>query len=194
MTEKDCEDIINLIEEAYTVLSDPHKRRLYNKARGLSSPPEDQESNSNNFQTNNNNALQQLVGSNSINNPDSYSKNGSTRPLEKKDITKIVASKRFALDFTISPEFEQEIEQTTIFTGEILKNIREYKKVDIPRMADMTKVSKTYIKNIEEESFDKLPAFVYVRGFVYQYAKCLKLNPDLVATSYINHMKQLKGD
>jgi cytoskeletal protein RodZ len=61
-------------------------------------------------------------------------------------------------------------------------------------MADMTKVSKTYIRNIEDEAFDKLPAAVYVRGFVYQYAKSLKLNPELVANSFLYRLKKAKGD
>ena len=73
----------------------------------------------------------------------------------------------------------------------ILKKIREYKNVDINRMAEMTKVSKTYIQKIEQEDVTNLPALVYVRGFVYQYAKCLKLNPDLVATSYLEHLKSI---
>ena len=59
-------------------------------------------------------------------------------------------------------------------------------------MAEMTKVSKTYIKAIEASDYDKLPAEVYARGFVYQYAKCLRLNPDLVATSYIALMRDAK--
>ena len=60
-------------------------------------------------------------------------------------------------------------------------------------MAEMTKISKTYIRNIEDDEIAKLPADVYTRGFVYQYAKCLKLNPDVVAKSYIHHLRQLKN-
>jgi cytoskeletal protein RodZ len=81
------------------------------------------------------------------------------------------------------------IEQTTLFDGAFLKKVREYKNVELIRMADMTKVSKTYLRHIEEENTEGLPALVYVRGFVYQYAKCLKLNPDQVATSYLGHLK-----
>ena len=79
------------------------------------------------------------------------------------------------------------------YTGEFLHRVREYKKVTVERMAEMTKISKTYIRNIEGDEFSKLPADVYTRGFVYQYAKCLKLNPDLVATSYIQHLRELKN-
>ena len=58
----------------------------------------------------------------------------------------------------------------------------------------MTRISKTYIKNIEEDEFSKLPADVYTRGFVYQYAKTLKLNPELAATSYLHNIRQLKAE
>jgi len=193
MTKEECDEILNLIEEAYSVLCDPHKRRLYNNARGLLAPPDDYKSYQERVDSNKDiGAIQQLASSGSINNRDfsAESKKGN----DKKDITKIVASKRFALEHTVRPEMEQEIEQTTVFTGEVLRKIREYKGVDVARMSDMTKVSKTYIKNIEAEKLDNLPVLVYVRGFVYQYAKCLKLNPELVATSYINHIKQLKGE
>ena len=56
----------------------------------------------------------------------------------------------------------------------------------------MTKISKTYLQYIENEDVEKMPAIVYVRGFVYQYAKVLKLNPDLVANSYLQRIKALK--
>jgi cytoskeletal protein RodZ len=98
------------------------------------------------------------------------------------------------LDYVKDPQFEQEIENCTEFSGEFLKKIREYRNVDIIRMADMTKVSKTYLQNIEKEDTRNLPALVYVRGFVYQYAKCLKLNPELVATSYLYRLRRLKEE
>jgi cytoskeletal protein RodZ len=60
-------------------------------------------------------------------------------------------------------------------------------------MAEMTRISKTHITAIENEDVAKLPADVYVRGYVYQYAKVLKLEPERVATSYLLHFKKLKS-
>ena len=57
----------------------------------------------------------------------------------------------------------------------------------------MTRVSKMHINAIENEDLTKLPADVYVRGYVYQYAKVLKLNPDAVASSYLIYFKKLKS-
>jgi hypothetical protein len=108
------------------------------------------------------------------------------------NVSKLVTQKRFALDYVLNADFEREIEDTTEFTGEFLRKIREYKSVDLDRLSDMTKVSRLYLQGIENEDFDKLPASVYVRGFVFQYAKCLKLKPEVVANSYTARMKKLK--
>lgn len=173
LSKEECESMLNQIDEAYSIISDPQKRRAYDTARGItrSTSPEDP------FILKDASAPM------------------AAAPIEKysavhQPVVKIMAHKRFTLKHQVDTSFEKEIEQVTEFNGSILKKIREYKNVDIPRMSDMTKVSKTYLRNIEDEKMQGLPALVYVRGFVYQYAKCLKLNPDLVATSYLKHIRQ----
>lgn len=181
MSQEECENILNLIDEAYTIISDPHKRRQYDEARGINQGLSDS------FRQ------QSRLASVGFTKEDSEHKIGQVSESAKpQSMTKLVAKKKFQLDYKVDEEFEKEIEQTTDFSGELLRRIREYKTVDINRMSEMTKVSKTYIKNIEEEDITRLPAIVYVRGFVYQYAKCLKLNPDLVATSYTYRLKNKK--
>lgn len=180
MNQDECEEVLNLIEEAYQILSDPNKRRDYDSARGI------------------NPGMQREADDEASTPTSPYAPQESNASLStdfsKEDhpnsMTKLVAKNRFVLQFEVNTDFEKQIEQATEWTGEFLQKIREYKNVDINRMADMTKVSKTYIRYIESESFDLLPAAVYVRGFVYQYAKCLKLNPELVATSYLYRLKQ----
>ncbi len=173
MSKDECESIMNTIEEAYSILSDPSKRREYDEARG--------------FKTHDNFPLKRKL-------ENVQQKQEATPAPNRESMSQIVAKKRFSLDYTQDQEMEQKIENAEEFTGLFLQEIREYKQVDIKRMSDMTKVSKTYLKNIETEEFDKLPALVYVRGFVYQYAKCLKLNPEVVATSYLRRLKTLKGE
>jgi hypothetical protein len=113
--------------------------------------------------------------------------------LIEAKVSKITAQKKFALDFSENPEMERRIINCIDFSGTFLKEVREYKNVTIERMADMTRVSKTHITALENEDVKKLPADVYVRGYVYQYAKVLKLNPEQVATSYLSHLKKLKN-
>lgn len=195
MSKEECEQILGLIEEAFSIISDPEKRQLYDNARGINSHLD--ASFYGMYPNPRNASATATIGSTAINISGplaaQMSKIGS--PEEKKSsgpLTKIVANKKFSLEFDTNTVFEQEIEAASEFSGEFLKKIREYKNVDLSRMAEMTKVSKTYLRNIEEEIIDNLPALVYVRGFIYQYAKCLKLNPDLVATSYLTRLKNLK--
>ncbi len=166
MSPEENRKILEMIEEAYQIIGDPEKRSAYDNARGI---------------THNLSKERKPL-------------QVSTPKDETNKLAKLVAANRFSLEYETQPEFDLEIEQATEFSGEFLKKIREYKNVDLPRMSDMTKVSKTYIKCIEEETLENLPALVYVRGFVYQYAKCLKINPDLVATSYLFRIKTLQGE
>ena len=179
LTKDECDKILELVEEAYSILSDPDKRIKYNQARSIKTPDKE-------FLT-----KEDHTPAPPIQSQPTPPVPKPTQPNTKGMMSKIVANKRFSLDFISNQEIEKRIEQTTEFTGAFLKEIREYKNVDLHRMADMTKISKSYLKNIEEEKLSNLPALVYVRGFVYQYAKCLKLNPDLVATSYITHLKNV---
>lgn len=172
LSQDEANKILELIEEAYNILSDPTKRKQYNIARGIENSPN-------------------TATTVDVTDQDTEFKQNKNASGE---MNKLVAKKRYGLDYTENTSFEQEIEQCTEFTGEFLKKIREYKNVDVNRLADMTKISKTYIRYIEDEEVSKMPAIVYVRGFVYQYAKCLKLNPELVATSYIYRLKKLKGE
>lgn len=177
MGEEDCERMIEQIDEAYSILGDPQKRQKYDSARGLNS------------------YKHQLYREKTDLLPKAEDVSfGEKSPQSRKHTSTALAKKRFTLDYQVNETFEKEIEQTSDFTGAFLKKIREYKGVDIPRLADLTKVSKTYLRHIEEEYIEGLPAMVYTRGFVYQYAKCLKLNPDMVATSYIHRLKKLKDD
>ena len=108
----------------------------------------------------------------------------------QKEVTKPTPiNKGYELDFKTNQEFEEEIANTTIFTGELLKRILEYKGMSIEQMADLTKISKTNLRGIEAEKFDRTPADVYLRSFAYQYAKTLRLDPDLVGRSYLEHFK-----
>ena len=186
MTDDECKEMLELIEEAYEILSDPEKRSAYDEARGLNKVAGHEAKHPDN-------ATKDSEDYKYFNNSPAASFGKQTpRGNAKESLTKIIAKKRFSLKYEIDDKFEQKIEQTTEWTGAWLKEIREYKGVDIPRLSDMTKVSKTYLSAIEDEKFENLPPTAYVRGFVYQYAKCLKLNPDLVCSSYLGRIRNTK--
>jgi curved DNA-binding protein CbpA len=204
MSTSECEEILVLIEEAYSVLGFPEKRREYDRVRGFNSsskspfeeainrpvsntytPPVEKNMNDNIFKDN-------ALPAQDPSRPQFQYENYSSLNQEAK-VSKVQALKKFGLDYEVDEAMELKIEQISEFAGSILKEIREYKNVSMERLVEMTRISRTQLLAIEADDITKLPADVYTRGFVSQVAKVLKLNPELVATSYLHHIKRIKG-
>jgi len=205
MSSDDCRDLRNQVEEAYSILGNPEKRKEYDRVRGFNQPIQivsDDALNKNNdsiksklpsFDFNENNqTFNTLEFSNNYRAPTSVQALSSIKKNSEIDVEE--ARRKFAIDFPIDHTFEEKIQNCTDFSGKFLKEVREYKNVSIEKMSEMSRIMKTYIHFIENEEFSKLPATAYIRGFVFQYAKHLKINPDIVSSSYILRVKKNRGE
>lgn len=68
--------------------------------------------------------------------------------------------------------------------GNTLKEARESRGISLETAEEYTKIRRKYLEALEEENFDILPGKVYVKGFIKNYAKFLKLNADELASAY----------
>ena len=64
------------------------------------------------------------------------------------------------------------------------------RRIAIEELCDYTKISKNYLVAMENEDFAKLPAAVFLRGFVTQVAKYLKLPHEKVVTAFMARYNQ----
>lgn len=80
------------------------------------------------------------------------------------------------------------------WSGTAIKRARESKRITIEDLSDYTRISKNYLIALEEEAYQKLPAVVYVRGFLQQISKRLKLPVDTVVQKYIERLKAARPD
>jgi flagellar biosynthesis protein FlhG len=87
-------------------------------------------------------------------------------------------------------EDEAEQDEELEYDGPRLERLRARRGIELDEIAGVTKVNPTYLRFLEEERFDDLPAAVYVRGFVKCYARCLGLDPDRVARSYMRRYEE----
>jgi len=87
-----------------------------------------------------------------------------------------------------------EITPDTVFTGALLKQVREAYRVTLRDVSQKTKIGLPYLRAIEEDDFARLPALVYASGFVGEYAKCLKLDPQQVSRTYVRRYKRFLED
>jgi flagellar biosynthesis protein FlhG len=96
-------------------------------------------------------------------------------------------------------ELQREIGPDTEFTGALLRKVRESLGVELADVTLRTKIARLHLQAMEDETYELLPPMVYVRGFVAELAKYLKLDALQVQKTYMrrmreNHPVQTKGE
>ena len=77
------------------------------------------------------------------------------------------------------------IDANTEITGELLKTLREARGIDLAEISQRTKVSVHHLRSIEDEAWGAMPAQVYLRGFLVEFARFLRLDVQHVTRSYL---------
>ena len=77
-----------------------------------------------------------------------------------------------------SPPWEREADTESVAFGSWLRQQRELREITLREISDATKISLRYLEALEEERFDLLPATLFARGFLRQYARYVGLDPD----------------
>jgi cytoskeleton protein RodZ len=62
--------------------------------------------------------------------------------------------------------------------GTWLKRERETREISLREIADASKISIRYLQALEDERFEVLPAAVFAKGFLRQYARYVGLEPE----------------
>jgi len=68
--------------------------------------------------------------------------------------------------------------------GEYLRRERELRDITLREIADETKVSFRYLHALETDNTEKLPAEVFIKGFIKSYAQYIGLDPDEAMLRY----------
>jgi cytoskeleton protein RodZ len=94
------------------------------------------------------------------------------------------------------PPWEKEAVQTESSSfGDWLRRQREMREISLRDIADRTKISLRYLEAMEADRFDLLPAPIFAKGFLREYARYVGLSPDDVVNHYlsVNHPEELEA-
>jgi cytoskeletal protein RodZ len=93
------------------------------------------------------------------------------------------------------PPWEKSAEpESTASFGGWLRRQREMREISLRDIADRTKISLRYLEAMEEDRFDLLPAPIFAKGFLREYARYVGLSPDEVVNHYLAVQQQQSPD
>ena len=72
--------------------------------------------------------------------------------------------------------------------GEILRKRREETGQDLRDISKILRIRYDYLKAIEDETFERLPEEVYVKGYIREYAELLHIEPETAVNSYVQQI------
>jgi hypothetical protein len=113
-----------------------------------------------------------------------------------------LASEESDTEFVDEPEPEPEppspLEELAgledgVFDGRALRSARLNLGIELDEIAAATKIDERYLRLIEANQFSELPAPVYLRGFLREFARALRLEPGLVVDSYMKQAEEIRG-
>jgi cytoskeleton protein RodZ len=78
--------------------------------------------------------------------------------------------------------------------GEYLKRERELRQISLEEVAEGTKIAIYRLRAMEADCWDKLPAEIFVKGFIKSYAEFIGLVPEDVILRYQEYAAQESPD
>jgi len=67
--------------------------------------------------------------------------------------------------------------------------VREALGIELREVAERSKIGIGYLQSLENDAYSRLPAPVYVRGFLTEYARILGLDPERVKDTYLERYR-----
>jgi len=80
----------------------------------------------------------------------------------------------------------------TVSFGTWLRRQRELREISLREIADVTKISIRYLEALEQDRFDVLPAPIFAKGFLREYARYVGLDADEVVNSYLTAQEEVE--
>jgi cytoskeletal protein RodZ len=85
--------------------------------------------------------------------------------------------------------FNNKKEEGPLTLGQRLKKAREDSGFTLKKFAEISKIQTKYLEYLEGGRYDKLPAFVYIQGFLKKYTQILNMPSDELLKQYQNEIE-----
>jgi flagellar biosynthesis protein FlhG len=178
ISEEDAAESMAKVEEAFRVLNDQVQRRAYDHSIGLHEVAEERISGGTSsydasYGLDDHQVQTERISYLRDQNNDGWGQEQRVSAPVRTTLP-IVKTKATAADTeALQEKFAQLIGEADPSDGDLLRQLREAAGVSVDELQDRTKVCLQYIRDIEANTFDRLPQVVYVRGFLRSILKYL---------------------
>lgn len=166
----ELQDLILLIEEAYSTLGNQDTREIYDQK----------------FQVLTHRQQEPLVKPSP---EEEVAVEQRATTVDKKTVTEVTTptglGKTPLSTYRVDETLESLIVHQDFFDGKFLGKIRRYKNVELEDLSKTTCISMKYLYALEDDNYSALPAGVFTRGYVHQYCKILGLEAERVLPSFM---------
>ncbi|MFP4039532.1 MAG: helix-turn-helix domain-containing protein [Desulfosudaceae bacterium] len=169
--EQEKRQLLAKIETAYEVLSDPDKKREYDRKHQPQAA---------------------VKGREDKDAASSGSRSEAVPPLlfeGEKPVADPIAKK---IEGMVLPEEarkkSEEILTREKISGRDIQALRRAMNLSTAQVFEVTRIREVFLRAIEADRFEELPPKVYLKSFLENYARVLQLPPDIVARAYLNNM------
>jgi curved DNA-binding protein CbpA len=167
----DAAVIRSRIDEAYRVLANPEIRAKYDSEAGFSSV---------------------LPGASTEAPPIAKPAASNSTSVAGEHVNPGTAELASAIE--VIDDLDAEIDEgSQEINGAALRRARLRRGIELDQITDVTKIRVGYLRCIENEEIEKLPASVYIRGFVHAYARAIGLDADRAAANYMARVDAVRN-
>ena len=162
------EEVLKRIEEAFLILTDEDKRAVYDR---------------------------QLIHDGKIASTDVEKK-------EKKKAVPLFQTKNVVEKNALFQRIQDRIRETDVkgiaeeilskdlISGSDLRNLRESVGIGIEEIYEVTRITASTLKAIEQDEYDKLPTDIYLKNFLKSYAEMLQVDSENIIAGYMKNLSE----
>lgn len=171
-TEKEREQILSRLLQAYKTLTDSQLRREYNHSlieKGVLSP--------------------QDIGLLLPEDSDTFK-----GKIKEVSVESLIQQEEKATDEKQRPDDTLDLfDDQTPVTGKSIRMLRTAREISLEEIHKKTNIPKKTLEDIEEENFEALPALVYLKGFLKTYANVLDMDQSQMVDGYVRRYLEWKN-
>ncbi len=167
-SKEEASELNNIIEEAYSILSNPKLKNEYDLGLNLQ--------------------LKKI----SKKDKDNSRRHKKSAPLQDETNVAVLRNGVISKKHDKDSVFEEKIKNLSDCSGHFLKRVRQYKNISIDEVAQFSKISKLNIVAVEDQDLENLPSRVFIRGFALQISRLVGLNEKAFTDGYMNFIDETR--